>query len=140
MEDTPSQREADLRLVRIEKKLDQIPDTVKTTIQEGEYLLPGGLAPKDLIADHAELHATNARILNALDGPESEYTDGKSYRLREQGLVYQTQANGVDINWIKDEISNGIKTKPPKSIRVAIITASGAIVAASLPTILRALF
>jgi hypothetical protein len=102
--DTPSQREADLRLIRIE---------------EG----------------YAELHDTNARILSALDGPEAEYVDGRTYRLREQGLVYQTTTNGTDIKWIKRELRNGIKTKPPKSIRVAVVTASGAIVAASIPTL-----
>jgi hypothetical protein len=107
--DTPSQREADLRLVRIE---------------EG----------------YAELHDTNGRILTALDGPLSEYTDGREYRLREHGLVYQTKTHGDDLKWIKRELKNGIKTKPPRSIRIAVITASGAVIAASLPTIYEVLF
>ncbi len=99
---TPSRREADLRLERIEDA-------------------------------HKELHATNARILNALDGPEAERINGQIYRLRKQGLVYQTQSNGKAIERIETTLANGVKSKWPKGTATALIGASGVIIAAVPP-------
>lgn len=103
-EDSPTQREADLRLVRIEGTL-------------------------------AEHHDTNIRVIAALEGPEIERIDGTTYRAREQGLLFQTQANGSAIKRVEKTLSNGIRTKPPRSITIAIIGASATIVAAFGPDI-----
>jgi len=99
---TPTRREADRRIERIE-------------------------------LSNRELHATNARILTALDGPEAERIDGQTYRLRKQGLVYQTQNNGEAIERIETKLGNGIRTKWPKGVPTALISASAVLIAAVPP-------
>lgn len=130
---TPTHREADLRLVRIEAKIDDIPSLIHTTIEEGNYTLPGGMSPGDLLADHAELHASNRRIITALDGPETEEIglDGHPLRLAEGGLVHQGRSNGTRLERIETLLGNGIKTKMDTPVKAAIITAAGAIIAAT---------
>ncbi len=136
MTDSPSRREADKRLERIEGKLDEIPATVRAVIEGGEYSLPGGMSPRDLIADHAELHEVNGRIITALEGPEAQYTNGESYRLRELGITSRTQANGEAIERIETVLENGVKTRLPATIQVAIIGAAALIAAAAIPDII----
>lgn len=103
-EDTPTQREADLRLVRIEETL-------------------------------SEHHETNGRIIAALEGPQIERIDGSVYRAREQGLLFQTQANGSAIRGVQKTLSNGVRTKPPRTLSIAVIGASATIIAAFGPDI-----
>ncbi len=118
------------RLDRIEQAVEDIPNHLGSLMEEGNYKLPGGMSPRDLVADHGELHEINKRVLNALDGPEAEYTDGTTYRLKEQGLVHQTKVNGQAIHRIEKTLGNGIKTKLPTDVRVAILGVAGVIIAA----------
>ena len=131
--EAPSQREADLRIERIEGKIDEIPVVVRAVIEGGDYQLPGGMSPKDLLADHAELHASNRRIITALDGPETGQAglDGRPLRQAELGLVSQGAANTTGIANIEEILGNGVKTKMDPAVKVALITASGAVAAAA---------
>lgn len=103
-EDSPTQREADLRLIRIEKT-------------------------------QRELHEINGRVIAALEGPEIERIDGTKYRAREQGLLFQTQANGSAIERVEKSLKNGIRTRPPRAISIAILGASATIIGAFGPDI-----
>lgn len=128
-------READERLERIEEKIDDIPTVVKAVIGDGDYLLPGGASPRDLLADHAMFHEINGRLIAALDGPEIQKLDGTTTRLKEQGLVWQGQDNGTRLGRIEVMLGNGIKTKMDPVVKGAIITASAAVTIAAIPFI-----
>ena len=132
---SPSDRDINGRLDRIEQAVEDIPNHLGNVIEGGDYKLPGGMSPKDLLADHAQLHEINKRIMNALDGPEAQYTNGTIYRLKEQGLVHQTRANGEDIKWIKKTLDNGIKTKLPIEIRVAVLGVAGVVIASLIQVV-----
>lgn len=95
--------------------------------------------------EHAELHATNKRIITALDGPETEELDldGRPIRLTELGLVHIGATNGERLERIETHLQNGVKTKMDPPVKVALITAAGAIVAgvaiATIPGLLELL-
>ena len=108
-EDTPTQREADLRLIGIEQTLE-------------------------------EHHDTNVRIIAALEGPEIERLDKTKYRAREQGLLFQTQANGVAIERVEKTLANGVRTRPPRTLSIAVIGASATIIGAFVPDIWKSIF
>ena len=114
--------DADRRLIRIEEKLDEHTGT-----------------------EHAELHATTRRIITALDGPETEELglDGTPIRLTELGLVHIGAANGERLERIEIHLDNGIKTKMDPPVKVALITAAGAVIAgvaiATIPGLLELL-
>ncbi len=140
---TSNHDEINERLDHIEEKIEDILNHVGKLIENGNVAFPGGVTPKDLIADHAELHSFNKRVLNALDGPEagSEFVelDGTPMRLKDQGIVWQTHLNGKAIARIETILANGVKTKWPTKERVAVITAAGLVSAAAVKPIYEAL-
>ncbi len=84
--------------------------------------------------EHAELRATNKRIITALDGPETEELDleGRPIRLAELGLVHIGATNGERLQRIEIHLDNGVKTRMDPPVKAAIVTAAGAITAAAL--------
>ncbi len=140
---TSEHNEINERLDRIEEKIEDVPNHVGKLIENGDVKFPGGITPKDLIADHAELHSFNKRVLNALDGPEAgpEFVelDGTPIRLKDQGLVWQTHLNGKAIARIETTLANGVKTRWPTGERVAVIMAAGLVSAAAVKPIYEAL-
>lgn len=132
-EDTPSRREADRLLVEIDRKVSRIPETVRAILRSGDFELPGGLTPHALLAEHAEFDATTNRIIAALDGPQVTQTDGSKIRLTEQGLVHQTRENGARLEKIEKTLANGIRTRWPVEVKVAVIAASATVIAALGP-------
>lgn len=139
-DDSPSRREADKLLAEINKKVDRIPETVRAILRNGDFELPNGLSPHDLLAEHEEFDATTQRIIAALDGPEVEQIDGQKIRLTEQGLVYQTRENGLRLEKIEKRLDNGIRTRWPVEVKVAVIAAAGTVIAALGPDALNTLF
>ena len=75
------------------------------------------------------------RIFTSLDGPLHVDVSGTEYRVRKLGLVGQTEINGGRLASIEKKIRNGIPTRLSRPVTVAIITASGLVIAAAMPDI-----
>ena len=140
MDEIPSRREADRILSKINEKLDRIPELVSETISAGNFKLPDGRTPEELLAEHNHFEATTKRIIAALDGPEVTLMDGTRARLTEQGLVYQSRENGKRLGKIERTLSNGIRTQWPVEVKVAVIAAAGTVIAALGPAVWERLF
>ncbi len=76
------------------------------------------------------------RIFTSLDGPLRVDVSGTEYRERKLGMVSQIEVNGGRLASIEKKIKNGIPTKLSKPVSAAIITTSGVLIAAALPSIL----
>ena len=76
------------------------------------------------------------RIFASLDGPLRVDVSGTEYRDRKLGMVSQIEVNGGRLASIEKKIKNGIPTKLSKPVSAAIVTASGVVIAAALPSIL----
>ncbi len=76
------------------------------------------------------------RIFTSLDGPLRVDVSGTEYRERKLGMVSQIEVNGGRLASIEKKIKNGIPTKLSKPVSAAIVTASGVVIAAALPSIL----
>lgn len=77
------------------------------------------------------------RIITALDGPWSEPDlEGNTFRLKEQGVIWQTQDNGKAIKRIETHLSNGIKTKMDPAVKAAVIGAAAVVIVALIPFVI----
>ena len=75
------------------------------------------------------------RIFTSLDGPLRVDVSGTEIRERELGMVSQIEINGGRLASIEKQIKNGIPTRLSKPLTAAIITTSGVVIAAALPSI-----
>ena len=76
------------------------------------------------------------RIFTSLDGPLRVDVSGTEFRERKLGIVGQIETNGGRLASIEKKIKNGIPTRLSRPVSTAIITASGVVIAAALPSIL----
>ena len=76
------------------------------------------------------------RIFTSLDGPLRIDVSGTEYRVRNEGIVGQIEINGGRLASIESKIKNGIPTRLSRPVSAAIITTSGVVIAAALPSIL----
>ena len=76
------------------------------------------------------------RIFTSLDGPLRVDVSGTEFRERKLGIVGQIEINGGRLASIEKKIQNGIPTRLSRPVSAAIITASGIVIAAALPSLL----
>ena len=76
------------------------------------------------------------RIFASLDGPLRVDVSGTEYRERKLGMVSQIEVNGGRLASIEKQIKNGIPTRLSKPLTAAIVTTSGVVIAAALPSVL----
>ena len=91
----------------------------------------------ELMTDLIGSVAVSKRVVDALEGPLKTTLDGRTIRIKEEGMISQVQDIRVEIKEVKTEMKNGVKhraelTKGQYGLVIAVIGLLGTIAAALL--------